>query len=142
MPRGPILNGELSQRRPGHKIVGLVAEALSISAMMPELDQIGVPAETVLVLHGDDGLAQFDYDGSHHGWWAHLRRVIKNVGGADANILFLYAEGLRTGQYLLFVPVHDDSQRAQVARVLARHRAHSMSYFTRWSMQSIPTLQV
>lgn len=142
MARGPILNGKLPQGRPDHKVVGLVAEALSISAMMPELDQSGVSAEMVLVLHGQDGLAQFDYDGSHHGWWAHLRRVIKNVGGADANILSLYAEGLRSGQYLLFVPVHDVRHRDQVTRVLARHRAHAMSYFTPWSMQSIPTLQI
>ena len=139
MARGPIVNGELPQGRPDHKLVGLVTEALSISAMMPELDQSGVPAEAVLVLHGQDGLAQFDYDGSHHGWWAHLRRVIKNVGGADANILFLYAEGLQSGQYLMFVPVHDDLHREQVAKVMARHRAHAMSYFTPWTMRSMPT---
>ena len=140
MTQGPILNGHLSQGRPDHTIVGLVAEALSVSAMMPELDQSGVPLECILVLQGAQGLAEFDYDGSHHGWWAHLRRSVKNIGGADANILFLYQEGLRAGQFLLFVPVQNDEHRATVANVLRDHRAHAMSYFTPWAMQSIPTL--
>lgn len=92
------------------------------------------------MLDGPEGIVQFDVDGSRHGWWAHLRRTLKSVGGADANISTIYLEGLTHGQFLVFVTVHAREPRDLVVDVLRRHEAHAISYVTPGSMESVPTL--
>lgn len=131
-------NTELSQHRPDHKVVVVMPGRETTRAFLRSLEDRDLDVPEVLMLHGPEGIAKFDLHGDNHGWWAHVRRTLKNVGGADANILFVYYEALEHGKVLLFVPLAPDGPRTELLDLLRAHKGSAMSYFTPHTMESIP----
>lgn len=135
----PRVNEPLErQLRPDRAFTFALGGPDTVEPLVADLAALGTDVSEVRVLHGPDGVEAFDYEGEQHGWFAHLVRSLKNVGGADSTILFAYQEALQQGQAIGLVPLGDLDFDA-VVDVLRRHRAHHISWFTRGSMETIPT---
>lgn len=107
---------------------GTVVAVVNDGAMLDEarrgLEEAGFEPSGCEVLHGDEGLARMDVDGTAHGRGGRIVRKLQGIFSDDGEHARRYEEHLRAGHYIVGVKVGDDEPAKQRA-AHAFHAAHA-----------------
>lgn len=133
----PKINEDREQHRPDQQLAAVLIDLQAVRGVVTDLEQLGMDVADVRVLHGPDGIRVFDLEGEHQGWWAHIVRSFKNVGGADANVLANYNEALQDGQALVLVPMVEGHSRDEIVDIIRRHGGAQINYWEAGGMETI-----
>jgi hypothetical protein len=105
----------------------------ALSALMPDRDcaekavELSEADDEPQVLHGDEGLRILDQRGDAHGLAARWHRLLQQWTYYE-EILELYVEGIRRGEYLVVLSSPPE-RRHELARAVHKHGAHAIYYF-------------
>jgi hypothetical protein len=114
---------------PRGSVVGVLTDDATFADARQRLERSGFTADRCEVLHGDDGLARIDVDGSAHGSGRMIRRL-QAVFSDDADQVRRYADSLRAGHYVVGVPVgEDEAAKQRAAEALRGAHAEFVSYY-------------
>jgi hypothetical protein len=108
---------------PTGSVVGVLTDATALENARRRLEAAGFDVDRCDVLHGEDGLARIDVDGTAHGRSGSLKRRLQATLSDDADHVRRYAEHLRAGHYVLGVPVGEQ----EVAKERAAEALHGSS---------------
>ena len=115
---------------PRGRVVGVLADDASFEDARRRLEQAGFGADRCDVLHGEQGLARIDLEGTAHGKGGAIMRRLQAALSDDADRARGYAEDLRAGRYLVGVAVgEDEAAKQRAADALRASRAESISYY-------------
>ena len=115
---------------PRGSVVATLADDAAVDDARHRLEQAGFEAARVDVLHGEEGLARIDVEGTAHGMAGALMRRVQAALSDDAEDVRRYAEHLRSGHYVVGVAVGDDeATKRRAADALRAARADSVSYY-------------
>lgn len=113
---------------PRGSVVGVLPDGDALEDARRRLADAGF--DQLEVLHGEDGLARIDVDGSQHGRSGSLKRRLQHVLSDDADDPRRYADALREGHYVLGVAVGDDeAAKARAAEALRATPAQDLHYY-------------
>jgi hypothetical protein len=125
---------------PGGSVVGILADGIALDNARRRLEDAGFEADRYDVLHGDDGLARIDVEGAGHGTSGSLMRRLQSALSDDADHVRRYADGLRSGQYVLGVRVGDDqAAKARAADALRGSPAEFVHYYAENYVEDLDT---
>jgi len=117
----------------------------SILAIVPDgrldestaaLAEEGVDLARVDVLQGEIGAGILDFDGTEHGFWAHVVRTMQKLG-TSSNERENYAAALRNGEALIVIPVHDDIGVKVYSRILDEHDCRRIIHCGKYSAERL-----
>jgi hypothetical protein len=115
---------------PGGSVVGILPDSAALENARRSLEDVGFDADRYDVLHGDDGLARIDVEGAAHGRSGSLMRRLQSALSDDADNVHRYADGLRSGHYVLGVRVgEDEAAKERAADALRASRAEFLRYY-------------
>src|SRR4051812_7865861 len=90
---------------PRGNVVAIITDSTALENARRGLAAAGFDVDRCAVLHGEDGLAQIDVEGTEHGRSGSLMRRLQSVFSDDADHVHQYAEHLKSGHYVVGVPV-------------------------------------
>jgi hypothetical protein len=115
---------------PGGSVVGIVADGIALDNARRRLEDAGFDADRCDVLHGEDGLARIDVEGTAHGKAGSLMRRLQSALSDDADHVRRYADGLRSGKYVVGVRVgEDEAAKQRAADALRASPAEFLRYY-------------
>jgi hypothetical protein len=119
---------------PENEVVGAVARDAVGPAVCDLIDAGFAP---IGVLAGDGGLRRVEATISGgDGVGGFFNRLALSMGG-DMDKLRQAAEELRSGDVLIDVEAADDDAKIRARDILLRHGGHFITYFGRWSMETM-----
>ena len=116
---GPRINHDGFFVRPKNAVLAIVPSD-RLDECTAALAAAGVDLARVDVLQGQAGVQILDFDGTEHGFWAHVVRTLQKLGSAS-NERENYARALEDGSSVVIVPVVDSAEVDACARVLLEH---------------------
>jgi hypothetical protein len=115
---------------PGGSVVGILADSTAFENARRRLGEVGFDADRYDVLQGEKGLARIDVAGTAHGRSGSLMRRLQSALSDDADHVRRYADGLRSGQYVLSVRVgEDEAAKERAADALRASPAEFLHYY-------------
>jgi hypothetical protein len=122
---------EASSRRPDNFIVGVIDEQPQVESAVNELNFLGFPEDSILVLHGKSGADAIRDRDQEPGFTGFLRQTWMHVSEFLSNQLDhvkRHIEAAEKGNYVIVVPLPDTSteHRNQVHQVLKSHRGYDI----------------
>src|SRR4051794_13072872 len=104
---------------PRGSVVAILNDGTALASARRRLDEAGFDVDRCDVLHGEEGLARMDIDGTAHGRSGSLMRRLQSVFSDDADHARQYAEHLEAGHYVVGVPVgEDEAAKVRAAEAL------------------------
>jgi hypothetical protein len=122
---------EASSRRPDNFIVGVIDEQPQVESAVNELNFLGFPEDSILVLHGKSGADAIRDRDQEPGFTGFLRQTWMRVSEFLSNQLDhvkRHIEAAEQGNYVIVVPLPDTSteHRNQVHQVLKSHSGYDI----------------
>ena len=115
---------------PHGSVVGILIDDPALDVARRRLEEAGFDVAGCEVLHGAEGLARIDVDGTAHGRSGSLIRRLQATFSDDADHVRRYAEHLRKGHYVVGVPVgEDEAAKESAADALRASAPESLQYF-------------
>jgi hypothetical protein len=115
---------------PNGSVVGILTDDNALENARGRLEAAGFDADRWDLLHGEEGLARIDVDGTAHGRSGSLMRRLQTAVSEDADHVRRYAEHLRSGHYILGVPVgEDEAAKERAADALRGAPAEFVHYY-------------
>jgi hypothetical protein len=123
-----------SMTMPENEVVAAVARD-AIGAVVGDLIDAGFAP--IAIVAGEGGLRRLEATmRGGEGLGGALNRVALSMGG-DMDKLKQAAEELRAGHILIDVEVNGDAAKTQARDIFLRHGGHFITYFGRWSMETL-----
>jgi hypothetical protein len=123
----PRENATEFRAHPVDAVAALLPDKAHAEHAVDALRAAGVDVAEVEVLHGPEGIAILDQNGTGHGRRAHLVRLLQKWTYYEQT-LSLYTTGMRHGGTLVVVPATED-RGADLAALLVPHGARAVHYF-------------
>jgi hypothetical protein len=117
---------DTSGPRPNNFIVGVINEQPQVESAVNELDSLGFPDDSILVLHGksgDDAIRARDQEPGFTGFmrrsWIRLSEFLSN----QLDHVQRHIEAAEQGNYVILVPLQDtdEESRSRVHQTLKSH---------------------
>jgi hypothetical protein len=113
---------------PRGSVVGVLPDGDALEDARRRLSDAGF--DRLEVLHGEEGLARIDIDGSEHGRSGSLIRRVQHVLSDDSDHPQRYADALREGRYVLGVTVgEDEAAKTRAADALRASPVLDLHYY-------------
>jgi hypothetical protein len=117
--------------RDDDRVLAVIDDPGDVAAAIEDLVRDGYNRDDIVVLCGAEAAARLEATDRGGGLLGGLYRYAERVLGDEPEERERYARELAAGHFLIAVPA-DESQKTQVAEVLARHGAHDMEHFGRY----------
>jgi len=115
---------------PRGSVVAILSDGSALENARRSLEEAGFDIDDCDVLHGEEGRASIDVEGSAHGRSGSLMRRLQSVLSDDAHHAREYAEHLEAGHYIVGVPVgEDEAAKERAADALRASPAESLHYY-------------
>ena len=138
----PGINVNQFYRYPMNRVAAIFDDLAEATAVLPELEQAGFDLHGLNVLSGRQGVRLLDLEGAGQGLWARALRALQRGGGFEGETLRIHDSALRSDQAIVFVPVRNDDQEQNAARILHRCGGRSIFRFNRWTIDPLPGIQL
>ena len=138
----PGFNVNQFYRYPTNRVAAIFDDLAEVTAVLPELEQAGFDLNGLNVLSGRQGVRLLDLEGAGQGLWARALRALQRGGGFEGETLRIHDSALRSDQAIVFVPVRNDDQEQNAARILHRCGGRSIFRFNRWTIDPLPGIQL
>ena len=134
----PRRNEPRFYRYPMRRVVSIIDDTSSLEAILKDLASSGIDVSTVNVLSGQEGARLLDRSGATRGLRGRVLRLLQK-SAYEYEALVEHETALNAGRHVLYVPVRTRRQRRQVVDIMRNHGGYGMTYFSRWSVEHIPT---
>ncbi len=138
----PGFNVNQFYRYPTNRVAAIVDDLTEVTAVLPELEQAGFDLNGLNVLSGRQGVRLLDLEGAGQGLWARALRALQRSGGFEGETLKIHDSALRSDQAIVFVPVRNDDEEENAARIIHRGGGRSIFRFNRWTIDPLPAIQL
>lgn len=138
----PGFNVNQFYRYPMNRVAAIFDDLAGVTAVLPELEQAGFDLNGLHVLSGRQGVRLLDLEGAGQGLWARALRALQRGGGFEGETLRIHDSALRNDQAIVFVPVRNDSEEQNAARILHQCGGRSIFRFNRWTIDPLPGIQL
>jgi hypothetical protein len=132
----PRRNEDRFYRYPMRRVVAIIDDDPGVEAALQNLRQAGVDVGAVNVLSGPEGARLLDRTGTGHGLRARLLRLLQR-GAYESEALQAHETALTNGHHVIYVPVSNDDERANVVEILSAAGGHHRLFFGRWGIEEI-----
>jgi hypothetical protein len=124
---------------PTNRVVGTIADAKSARNAIDALLGVGIAAEAIDVLHGDEDLHRLDPTGEEHGVLARFQRTLIRFAAVneEARHLSRHVEDVRAGRFVVMVLPARPDERELIAKTLRSHGAVDVGFYGRWAWQAL-----
>jgi hypothetical protein len=127
----PRTNDEVPGRRPDNFIVGVIDERPQVESAVNELNSLGFPEDSILVLHGKSGADAIRGRDQEPGFTGFLRHCWIRLSEFLSNQLDnvqRHIEAAEQGNYVMVVPLqgNDVEPRNRVHQVLKSHGGYDI----------------
>ena len=129
-------------RYPMNRVAAIFDDFAGVTAALPLLEKAGFDLTAMNVLSRPEGVRLLDLKGAGQGLWARALRVLQRRGAFEGETLRIHDSALRNDQAIVFVPVRNDSEEQQAARILHRRGGRSIFRFHRWTIDPLPGIQL
>ncbi len=138
----PGFNVNQFYRYPMNRVAAIFDDLAEVTAVLPELEQAGFDLNGLNALSGRQGVRLLDLEGAGQGLWARALRALQRGGGFEGETLKIHDSALRSDQAIVFVPVRNDGEEQNAARILHRCGGRSIFRFNRWTIDPLPGIQL
>ncbi len=125
---------------PDYRVVSTFAKKEDVDALLAELQAAGYKndGDQIGVHHGEQGKDFIDPDGSRHGLFARLSRMVQRLPSWEASMLEQVEDALNSGQYVASVLTDGgQKQRKQIGAIMGKHTNQRIYYRGNYSMEII-----
>jgi hypothetical protein len=122
---------------PQRRVVAILDDDADVQAAVDGLKQAGLDVTKVNVLSGQEGARLLDPTGTKHGPVARFMRLLQR-GVFEGDALQVHERALNDGHHVVYVPVRNDEQQAQVVQILRSAGGYALLRFRRWSVELLP----
>lgn len=119
-----------------NRLVGVVDDPADTARISARLEGIGIAAEDIVVLFGQEGVELLDSTGGA-GWRHWVVRLTQYLIVDQSTEFVLHDAALRDGRALLTARIRDRSLKREAVRVLHEEGAHLISFFGRIQTEEI-----
>ena len=118
-----------------HRVTALVPED-RLEESTAALAAAGLDLARVDVRHGEIGACIVDFNGTEHGFRAHVVRSMQKLGTAS-NERENFSLALHHGETVIIVPVRGDIAVDLCARILSEHGCRRIIHFGKWAVEPL-----
>ena len=129
-------------RYPMNRVAAIFDDLEGATAALPQLEQAGFDLTAVNVLSGREGARLLNLEGTGQGPWARALRVLQRGGAFEGETLRIHDSALRNDQAVVFVPVRNDGEEQDAARILHLCGGYSLLRYRRWTIDPLPGIQL
>jgi hypothetical protein len=123
--------------QPIYNVTAVFDELNDVISAVRSLKQYGFSDERTSVFRGKKGLARLDLHGEDHGVLARVIRALESLTAEEQANSDAEA-ALKEGRIFITVQtVGSDEQKETVKRVLKAHKAHTLRFFGRWTVERL-----
>jgi hypothetical protein len=123
---------------PRQLVVGVFHREEALERAVDGLRQNGFDPGAWEVLHGEDDARSLDPEGKEHGVGGALIRALQTVFSYEREHAREYAKRLRSGDYLLGVPVgYDEKAKLRAAEAMRRNGGDFIHYYADTNIESL-----
>ncbi|MCE0764892.1 hypothetical protein LWC35_18565 [Pseudonocardia kujensis] len=122
---------------PQRRVVAVLDDDAGVQLVVDGLGQAGLDVAKVNVLSGPEGARLLDPAGTRHGPGARFMRFLQR-GVFEGEALRVHERALNAGHHVVYVPVRNDEQQAQVVQILRSAGGYALLRFRRWSVELLP----
>lgn len=133
----PDPHAESFTPQPIHNVTAVFDDLDDVISAVRSLKQYGFADEGTSVFIGEEGLVKLDLHGEHHGVLAHVIRALESLN-AEEQANHDAEAALKEGHIFITVQtVGSNEQKETVERVLKAHKAHTLRFFGRWTIERL-----
>lgn len=122
---------------PSQTMIAVLADETRVEEVAAALTIHGIEPKDIQVLHGEEGRAILDAEGSENGVLGKLLRALENVSEVQRTYVKYVDDQLAAGAYALSVPVADEARQKAIIEVLESAHAQFIVYFRNASIVDI-----
>jgi signal recognition particle GTPase len=123
--------------QPIYNVTAVFDDLHDVISAVRSLKQYGFTDECTSVFIGKEGLSKLDLHGEDHGVLARVTRALESLTAEEQANRDAEA-ALKEGRIFITVQtVGSDEQKETVEHVLKAHRAHSLRFFGRWTVERL-----
>lgn len=116
---------------PRNAVVGVLPDTGEVGQIVTELTAAGVEQSDVHLVMGTEGAATLRNAGQSS------TGILGSLFGYEAEHTRKHLREVEAGHVVIVVEVADDTLGERVGEVLARHGAHFVNYYSRWTVRSL-----
>jgi hypothetical protein len=136
MSQQPRFNEDRYYRYPKNRIAAILNDDGSLDEALKHLPQANVELRDVNVLSGPEGIRLLDRRGVRRGLRSRLLRIAQ-LTAYEGTALNNHEQALRSGHYIIYVPVKGEEQIRGVVDILRGARGHYLLQFHRWTVEEL-----
>jgi len=118
----------IGEAYPINTVVGVVDDAQSADATVMALEQMLGFGDVVEVVGSTKAVEQLAQYQRKHPWKARVNRLVKYIGN-ESEIFERYRQVLNQGDFIVIVPVADETEAGTVANTMQQQGSHYINYF-------------
>jgi hypothetical protein len=111
------------------RLIAVFDTPVDADGALAAIEALGIGADRLEVLTGDDGAAAFDGSGRSHGLFGRLYRAIQFTLVDQAPDFTYYEAAARLGRVVLSVKPKGDAQTRQIVDMMRGHGGHFINYY-------------
>jgi hypothetical protein len=133
----PDPHAERFTPQPIYNVTAVFDELNDVLSAVRSLKQSGFPDARTSVFMGKEGLAKLDLHGEDHGALARVIRALESLTAEQLANQEVEA-ALQEGRIFITVQTDgSDDQKETAERVLKAHKAHTVRFFGRWTVERL-----
>ncbi len=132
----PIINSESLGNPPENAVAAIVSEDQELENVTA-LMALGLTADSIEILKGEEGRAVLDLNGHHHGASGHLKRFVQGLLGSSQNEAINYDAALADGKVVIAVAVTNDDAMNAVTETFTSFGGDRINYFGESGMEQL-----
>jgi hypothetical protein len=136
MSQEPRFNEERFYRYPMGRIAAIIDNERGLNEALQHLPSANVNLSDVNVLSGQEGIRLLDRRGVRRGLRSRLLRLAQ-LTVYEGIALDTHEQALRSGHYVIYVPVSGEEQVRNVVDILRRAGGHYLLQFHRWTVEEL-----
>jgi hypothetical protein len=122
---------------PSGQLLAVFDDLTAAESARAGLEQMGVAPGDLLVLYGTEGASRLDGLGGANGPLSRMLRAVQFMTMDQMPDFLLYETAIRGGRAVLAVRPRGDAGRRAAIETLARHGAHFVNFYGRFSTEEI-----
>ena len=121
---------------PEHQVLAVFDDEEDLGAAIRELTGSGIPDSDVQVACGVERADALRASTGRSGLAGLAIRVADQLGiqNVEMEAKARYERAMRDGRYVLRIPAPSEDEKSRVVEILQRHGAHTVSYFSKFSI--------
>jgi len=136
MSEQPRFNEDRYYRYPKGRIAAVLSDDRNLEEALAHLPEANVMLADVNVLSGSEGMRLLDRKGARRGLRSRLLRIAQ-LTAYEGTVLDHHEQALRSGHYIVYVPVKGEQQTQSVIDILRRSGGHYLLRFHRWTVEEL-----